>query len=425
MITGCNQITDYLSSLKHFLHKRLPNVVKGMKSVNTTGQVIFIMEQAKSYFKFYNPYVMVPVTAVTAANSVAVVGICKFLAIERTFSPPAENTLPVVTVTQEQEIVLSGYKKAVYFFLSGASLLSGIFDGMYGFMGANIVMELLTRQLPLNEITADVVVTLFSIAGFGVSFACYLAYDYWTVLDVNAKTIANSFSFTQLPRNSALLKTVVVGAPIIFDMSSQAYLSTVPALRTLPVVGRLLTPAIARLSSQAVSLIAGITVLNAFPSIYNYFIEPPTEAATEQPESNLTTACRYATYTTGTVDCLLNVGLGVFLAIIAATHDEMGVNPYGWIIGIAILGGLYAAILNAATAIRPGYLERMDSLRQEQQPEPIEIVIHEPETNSPVSSGIYRSANRIGLLFKTACDGMKQAILPAANPESGQGIAPG
>jgi len=401
-----------------------------MKSVNTTGQIIFITRQASIFSKIEANDVLIPFTILTALGSISVILICKAQAINKTFGPKPDTAIDVNVIENPEQAPLSLPGKFVYFSLSSCSLISGFLDGMYGFFGANIVSEMLVNKFPLNKALSEIIINLCSASGLGVSLACYWAYDYSTILKVNADVIARNL---QLFFNTALLKTLLLGLPIAGFMAAQTIFTTGPALSTVPFLVNLLNPSLLKLLANLAGLNTALTVISFFPTIYN-IVKPNDEPQQENVENNRLIvaenksikACRYTTYVAGTLDSLFNTGLGIFLAIIFSLNGSDPDNfdwthTYRWIIAIAFFGGLYAAILNVAT-VRPGYLERIETM-QNQEEETIQTVVEDAvleneeitQSTTVENSGIYGSANQIGFFFKNVYTGIKRNIRPENN----------
>lgn len=426
MITEVSQTTethpfkDGLYAVKKAAHHCLPPLITGIKGTNNIGQTLFIKGQATTYFN--NPWILKPLSGVAAASGALVTFICKARAIKNTFGPEQNNADALTLVNNFEQQPLSFMGKTTYGALLACAALSGVFDAMYGNLGAEIFAKTLFDSLGVNKALADILTTVLSVSGFAVAGACYAAYDF-TILRANARHIAGNIHYSRWPRNRAAAQTLLLGFAIAFFMAAQTIFTTKPALSSIPHLTEYLGAPLLTLLSEAAGLITFTTVTTFFPTIYDYFhprqdhllIENTADVETipANTETTLMKTCRYTTYAAGTVDSTFNTALGIFLAITFSMNTLFNADPYGWVIGIAILGGLYALILNAATAIRPGYLDRMQSLQPSlAAPQPEEAELPQERVLPVVTAKkTYGLANKIGLFFKNVCGGERRVIV--------------
>lgn len=380
----------------------LPIMIKVIKTATIAGQVVFISEQSIKYFGIENRLAYSALSALTAMSTASVLLICKSPAINRTFSSP-RLLCSTQASPQAAETPMSFPGKVAYAVLSASGVMAGVFDSLYGYLGANILMEWLTKQLPLNETMAEGCVITGSLLGLVGAGACFAVYDFREVLHKNAKKIGAHFHPNQIPLNKAMLQTVAVGLVVTGITSSQTVFTTPEALRSL---GFHFSPGIEKFLAEGAGALTGIATTGLWCSIYEAAngegLDAQQRVYDADEETYLMTLCRYFIYAAGGIDSVCNTGLNIFLSVVVTLNVVFDMDLYSaFSIGLGIAAGISAAVLNAAAAVRPGYLDRMELLYAMDH-EPLLDEEDVPEITNEIlpPPACFNKANQIGLLFQ-------------------------
>lgn len=396
-----HSLSDNGRLLKRTFHRALPELITGMRCYNTAGQCKFVMDQAEDYFKVDNPAAMNLLTIITALCSITIILICKQRAIERTFGPQEELILPEPDLTVQS---FSPTRKTLYYSLVGCALFSAIFEGMYGYLGATTLNDLWTDKL--NETLASILSAIFSSLGLSVSLACYLAYDFLSILKPNAQYIAQNLNLRNLKCDVLLLKAFGLVVPPSLILAFQTIFTTQPTLNTIPKLSQFLGPFMIQLLAKGAGMITFATVMSLTPTVRNYLAESQNDIGSSDPliphvDTPKMQCCHYTTCATGAIDSVFNAGLAIFLAVPVSLALLFNCNKdNSGVIFFALVCAFFAIGLNIAATIYPGYKERMTSLAQVSAPTPVR--------ENP--SSIYQSARKIGLFFSNTCNRIQDSF---------------
>lgn len=250
-------------------------------------------------------------------------------------------------------------------FLTGCAFVTGVFDGMYGEFGANIVGNKISGLLRLNGTATNVTVSVLSVAGLIASLGSYFSYDF-SIARSNARHMASNLSLHGMVADRSRRVTIGLVSWIGFFSASQVIFTTPSALASLPYVSDIFSEHTIEVTGELAGIFPYMTVIAWAPTILKIFSPSvqPAIAHEDDSEPMSFTMIRIISILAGLIDSGMNSGFGVFLAMLVSLNEIFDLeylSPTSLI--LSVLAGLSQFLLNGAN-IEEGYSERMASLRE-------------------------------------------------------------
>lgn len=182
----------------------------------------------------------------------------------------------------------------------------------------------------------------------------YAAYDI-KICKKNADRIAHGILTKEIPINKAMSITIPITLVTLAIYPMKAYFFAKPAMGSLPLIG----PSEAAVNTLT-AITCGATLVTSttwMPSVYDFFNSSPQTVQAQRhvsPPGFIGQALKIAAYTFGFYDASIQ-GMAAFMGMITVAEELFDSNPYTfWLIALATLAMVNAAIIYAAFSVVPG-----------------------------------------------------------------------
>lgn len=246
---------------------------------------------------------------------------------------------------------------------SGALRSSGMVYGGMSAVSAYFLTTVISEGL--NSLVSEesgvalwkeILIQISAVIVAGATFYNYYTNDYRYIRQ-NTRVIGEGVDERHFPLNKSMAKTLATSSLNLATYPMQAYFFSKPAIDKLPYVGKALGSVGSNIVGGLASAATFLTVVTWLPSVYKHFNEPPghnDHQASAIPVNCQSISYKIASYASGAVDSIGSNGLGPFISVIFTLNNLYGLNPYGWIIGIAALCALNAAFMNLLFSVKEG-----------------------------------------------------------------------
>jgi hypothetical protein len=340
----------FLSKLKAY---SLTAVSVVSRAIYNTGQTLYSMGNVMTYFGSSGH------PAATAATAVAGAGSALSTALGKTV--PTYHKLSNTDEQQdsEEESTLGWSGTIVKYGLRTSSLVYGGMTSVSAYFLTVYLSKALDSMISSDPNTALWKEIMIQGAGGIVAVANLVNYytnDYQFVKG-NSYLLAESIDQRHIACNIAMAKTLGAASLNLLSYPMQAFFFAKPSISNLPYVGKHLGTVGTNALSGLASATTFLTVVSWLPTIYKHFSTKPESHDQAAVISNNcgTISYKVAAYTAGAIDSLGGGGgLGMYISVITTMSQIFGLNPYGWIIGLAALCGLNATIMNLLFSVKQG-----------------------------------------------------------------------
>ncbi len=318
------------------------------------GQTFFNIESANKYLKINGKAGSTAVNAISITGTILSTLIGKSPAALKLFSSAKEASQ---TATIPQQLPPLGWTAwTVKKTIDGSGLFYGFTNSIAGYFGTKVLGEALGAKKKAPLIAVEVCSVNIALG----SLVSYFAYDFKMIKknsEIIARAIDRAITEKHIEFNKPLIYTSAAAVAIIPTYVGQAYFWAKPSIAALPYADAILHKTGIEIMILLACITTLFTVVGWLPSIYTYFDGPqaePDEERVKIPKTSFSTALKIAAYAAGAIDSLGSNGLGPFISMIFTMTHLFNANPYSWIIGYAVLCGLFAALTNMMFSVMPG-----------------------------------------------------------------------